>query len=156
MLRLAPAVISELSPDRLDRILMISEWDLVDVQTRVQRRIGWPQQVSDKAVLEYRKFIALVALNPTKTYGMVEAIDEVWHEHILNTRDYLAMCDAVIGTVIHHEQLPLHSSINLSALRQCTLQDIEKTFDGPVSELWLSGDGLSFAKCCNGHIETKH
>src|SRR4051812_41983104 len=82
MLRLAPAVVSEFSPDRLDRILMISEWDLVDVQTRVQRRFGWSQEVSDKAVLEYRKFIALVALNPTKTYGMVEAIDEVWHEHI--------------------------------------------------------------------------
>jgi hypothetical protein len=32
-----------------------------------------------------------------------ELADKLWHAHILSTRDYIAMCDKVSGSYLHHQ-----------------------------------------------------
>src|SRR4051794_26388662 len=142
-----------LTPTDRTRVDVVGSWDLSDVRIRVKLRMGWSEELADEAIREYRKFIALVALEPDKTYGMAEAVDEVWHQHLLHTRDYLAMCDAILGRVIHHEQQPLDAKPRqMAKLREQTLHDLCHKFVGPLSGLW-SSDMQSVAKCCNGHIE---
>ena len=36
------------------------------------------------------------------TLAPSQAIDDVWHVHIINTPDYTAMCDRYFGKYIHH------------------------------------------------------
>lgn len=153
--QISPGVLPGLTPVQMAQIAVISAWDLSDAQARVKLRMGWSEELADEAVQEYRKFIALVTLDPGKSYGMVEAVDEVWHQHLLNTRDYLEMCNAVMGGVIHHEQQPLDTALgpDYGRLREQTLRDLARKFVGPLSRLWLSGSDVhSAAKCCAGHV----
>lgn len=146
-------VLPSLAAVQMAQIAVIGDWDLSDVRARVQQRMGWSEELADEALREYRKFIALVALNPERSYGVVEAVDEVWHQHLLNTRDYLAMCDAVMGGVIHHEQQPLDTMLgpDYGQLREQTFRDLARMFVGPLSKLWSgSSQGHSAAKNLSG------
>lgn len=150
--QLSPAIQPILSETQRARLALISAWDLHDVHARVQSRLGWSTADADEAVLEYRKFMALVALHPAETYGMAEAVDEVWHTHILSTRDYLALCDSLVGEVIHHEQRPLDEAPDtaFAKFQEATLRDLARHFTGPVSQLWSASEGAyAAAKCCN-------
>jgi hypothetical protein len=151
----SPDIRTNLSPAQREGMNALASWNLDDVKARAQASMGWSEAFADEALMEYRKYIALVALQPSKTFGMVETIDAIWHEHILNTRSYLGMCAAVAGGVIHHEQQPVddNSSSQLAEARQSTLQGMAGVFEGAVSPLWTYSDGSnSYAKCCNGHI----
>lgn len=155
--QISPGALRSLTLAQMAQIAAISAWDLADVHARVKLRMGWSEEQADEAVQEYRKFIVLVALDPEKSYGMVEAVDEVWHQHLLNTRDYLAMCDAIMGGVIHHEQQPLDTALgpDYRRLREQTLRDLTTKFSGPLSKLWSSSsEAHSAAKCC-GHNEPR-
>jgi len=153
-LQISPEVLNELTPAEKVRIGTLIQWDLRDVHARVRRRMNWSDALTDEAVLEYRKFLALIVLDPNKKYCMVETVDEVWHQHLLNTRDYLLMCGAIIGGVIHHEQQPFGevSPPGSADVREWTIRDLSSKFIGPLSRLW-SGDVESLGKCCSscGH-----
>jgi hypothetical protein len=147
---LLPVALTDLSADQRQRLACVAGWDLGDVRARVQRRLGWSNSLADEAILEYRKFIMLVALHPNRGYGMSEIIDEVWHQHILDTRDYWSM--TVVGAMIHHEQSPLDAGIDLSSSLAATRHDLLQTFGGPISTLWPSKPNAhAVAKCC-GHV----
>ena len=93
------------------------------MRTRVKRQMGWSEELADETVLEYRKFLALVILDPEGVYGMVPTVDEIWHQHLLDTRDYLEMCRTAMGGVIHHDQQPLNAlGSDHVELRERTLQ----------------------------------
>jgi len=52
---------------------------------------------------EYRQFLFLIATNPGLTVvPWSQALDDFWHEHILDTAKYAADCNAVMGGFIHH------------------------------------------------------
>jgi hypothetical protein len=62
---------------------------------------GWSLQQTDEAELEYKRWLTLVKLHGK---GMVptNAIDLFWHQHILDTRAYVADCDKLFGGYLHH------------------------------------------------------
>jgi ubiquitin len=50
-----------------------------------------------------REFVrALYVKDMTKDGGLPPALDAIWHECILNTRDYALLCQRVRGCFIHH------------------------------------------------------
>lgn len=62
----------------------------------------WPSNLAATACKLYKNFLWLhckysdVLLVPTKD------IDEVWHNHILFTKQYHADCEALFGRYLHH------------------------------------------------------
>lgn len=60
------------------------------------------QEELDEVVTEYRKFLGLVLLGNGGLAMTSEKVDEVWHNHILFTRDYADFCDDVFGGYLHH------------------------------------------------------
>jgi hypothetical protein len=137
-------------PAQKARIDILSKWDLSDVETRVKARMDWSDDFAREVLDEYRKFMALIVLDPRKTYGMAETVDEVWHQHLLSTRDYLSMCNAIVGGMIHHEQTAVAQgpSPTMAKIREETLRDLSSKFGGPLNAVW-SKDAHSVAKCCN-------
>lgn len=62
----------------------------------------WPQDKVERAVLRYRRFLALTAkhggpMAPTRD------IDEVWHLHMLAPRAYYNDCLRLFGEVLDHD-----------------------------------------------------
>lgn len=54
------------------------------------------------AAREYRRFLRLLILGEGPiTPGRL--VDEIWHRHILNSREYVAFCGRVAGGYIHHD-----------------------------------------------------
>jgi hypothetical protein len=66
----------------------------------VKDNLNWSLEYSRDAVEEYRKFIYLAVASGHPVTPSVE-VDEVWHTHLLFTRNYKEMCD-LLGTFIHH------------------------------------------------------
>jgi len=62
---------------------------------------GWSLSKANEAELEYKRWLTLVKRHGK---GMVptNAIDIFWHQHILDTRAYMADCDQVFGGYLHH------------------------------------------------------
>lgn len=55
-----------------------------------------------RAVMKYRRFLKLIVMHPGVTIVPSREVDEVWHNHILDTRKYADDCAAVFGFFLHH------------------------------------------------------
>jgi len=55
------------------------------------------------AALAYRRFLTLHLAHPERTLVPNVLIDLVWHHHILDTHKYVADCERIFGTYLHHD-----------------------------------------------------
>ena len=69
---------------------------------RLSRENDWDLEYALQAVLEYKKFIFLICVDPEpKTPS--DQIDQVWHLHLLYTQSYWnEFCQNTLGKEIHH------------------------------------------------------
>ena len=63
---------------------------------------GFTPQMLARAELDYRRFLHLHVLFPEVDLVPTEMIDEVWHQHILDTNAYAADCEKIFGHFLHH------------------------------------------------------
>jgi hypothetical protein len=87
------------------RITVIKNWDLSDVEARIKKHVS-PDFDIDTAIAEYRNWVVLLSYVTDRWLYVPNAeLDEVWHNHMLYTRDYFKMCEALIGkgAYIHHQ-----------------------------------------------------
>ncbi|HYC85154.1 MAG TPA: hypothetical protein VEB86_08020 [Chryseosolibacter sp.] len=69
---------------------------------RLARENGWTREFTFRAIFEYKKFMFLIcATNQSLTPS--ETVDQVWHLHLLYTRDYWKeFCPHVLKREVHH------------------------------------------------------
>lgn len=63
---------------------------------------GWTREEADRHELEYRRFLALVAMYPEEAITPDTNVDKFWHGHILDTMKYAEDCQRVFGYFLHH------------------------------------------------------
>ncbi|MBZ9750175.1 hypothetical protein K7W42_04790 [Deinococcus sp. HMF7604] len=79
----------------------LNTWSLpASLHDRLQREHGWTAPFLSGAEREYRRFVYLATQGQGVTPS--QSVDEVWHAHILFTRDYAAF-QAVLPAPLHHE-----------------------------------------------------
>ena len=66
---------------------------------------GFTPQMLARAELDYRRFLHLHILYPGMELVPTKMIDEVWHQHILDTRAYSGDCERIFGHFLHHLSL---------------------------------------------------
>jgi hypothetical protein len=72
------------------------------LSSRLSRENGWSKALSDLAILEYKKYLYLVAKYPM-TFTPSDKVDQVWHMHMIYTRSYWEdLCRDTLGKNIHH------------------------------------------------------
>lgn len=86
---------------------LISELDLKAVKSKLKSRKGvWWNLWNDidKLEKEYRQFLHLIDTAPehSPVVPWSQALDDFWHEHILDTKKYEADCLRIFGRMIHH------------------------------------------------------
>jgi hypothetical protein len=97
--RTLPESIAYLELDFLGRRLL--DDDACEASRRNGERL-WDEERVERALHEYRQFLALMLWNPEAVLVPSEDIDEVWHTHVLNTARYQADCEAIFGCFQHH------------------------------------------------------
>jgi len=84
---------------------IISSLDLEPILFSLVEKKDGPNWSLDKAKnIEkwYRRFLFLTCKHPTLTIVPTKEIDEFWHHHILDTRNYVSDCELIYGEYIHH------------------------------------------------------
>ena len=70
---------------------------------RLAHENGWSRSHADRVVAEYRRFLFL-AVAAGHEVSPSDAVDQAWHQHLCNTRDYWErFCPQVLGRPLHHE-----------------------------------------------------
>lgn len=85
---------------------MIRDLDLTTVKNKLSDKKGWWWRCRndiDKLELEYKQFLYLIAINPNEmVVPWTQDLDDLWHEHILDTQKYADDCQKIFGRFIHH------------------------------------------------------
>ena len=83
--------------------LMIS----IDLFATARRSDGevstWSNERLNRAVLNYERFLLLVADNPRRPVAPTRDIDEMWHLHMLSPVAYHRDCMARFGELLDHD-----------------------------------------------------
>lgn len=128
----------------MDKILWekIQEYDLdkpysqYGFSTRLEKDNYWTKDFTQKAILEYKKFMYLAGTSELMV-SPSEIIDIVWHQHLTFTKSYEDFC-RVIGKKIHH--IPsTHNRDEADRFKQAkehTNNLYKETFGRQPEEIW--------------------
>ncbi|WP_455207423.1 glycine-rich domain-containing protein [Kaarinaea lacus] len=74
----------------------------LDFTRRLARDNGWPVEFAEKVVMEYKRFLYLIAIHKQELTPS-DAIDQAWHLHLVYTRSYWEeLCQNILGFALHH------------------------------------------------------
>lgn len=105
---------------------------LKNTKLRLKSEYGW----DDDFVNEYGRFLILHQLQPNGIIVPGKVVDEVWHDHILHTREYIKFCQTTFGDYHHHDPKD-QSNSNMNYLKP-TVKLYEETFGHPPpSKFWI-------------------
>jgi hypothetical protein len=116
--------------------------DALEAERRNGERL-WDEERVERALNEYKQFLALMHWNPDAVLVPSEDIDEVWHTHVLNTARYQADCETIFGRFQHHFPTFGESEELEEAGRDETLKLFEEAF-GEVPQSYAVSD---YGKC---------
>jgi hypothetical protein len=83
----------------------INALDFTMIKRKLQDKeegLGWKKFQCNETENEYKRFIALKRAYPEKDIVPHKAVDQFWHQHILDTERYAQDCDLIFGRFLHH------------------------------------------------------
>ena len=80
----------------------IKNLDLAYLEKRLAEQERWAPADAREAVRRYKNFLFLLYKYPGCSLAPAPDIDEVWHNHILHTREYDRDCQEIFGRYLHH------------------------------------------------------
>ncbi len=93
---------------------------------------------------EYRKFLALHLAFPEMDVVPCQIVDEMWHQHILDTAAYREDCDAIFGRFLDHfPYFGMRGEDDAQALDNAYEETVERyraAFGEPPADTWLTLD----------------
>jgi len=131
----------------------IDELDLTSVREFVAEE-GYSGDEVEAMEREYRRFLFL---NYKYRDGVVpsRAVDEYWHEHVLDTEKYAEDCQKIFGFFLHHVPFSRQRAVASGEWRGQSKEDLITAFEKTKSryqevfeEPFPSGPGAESARCC--------
>jgi hypothetical protein len=122
------------STEQVEMLGALERADLWFVEERLARKMGFSALQAQEAILEFKRYMALVGLG-YRGLGMVSPeVDEVWHAFILFTKDYAEFCRSVFGEFIHH--VPRTSRDTLPPVGAMKFVQAYREVFGDLPEIW--------------------
>jgi hypothetical protein len=111
---------------------------------------AYVQAYLDLIEQEYRRFLALHLAYPEMDVVPCKIVDEMWHQHILDTAAYRQDCDAIFGSYLDHfPYFGMRGKDDAQALEDAYAETIERyrdAFGEPPSDTWITIDASSRCK----------
>jgi hypothetical protein len=134
--------------------------DLANVRMKLEdtdEGKGFSPEQSAVAEQEYRRFLGLHLMYPEADIVPCHLVDDIWHQHILDTIAYRHDCDAVFGRFLDHfPYFGMRGEEDTKALYDAyedTLVKYEQAFGIPPEGTWRSPDAK--AKCHKSSCRTQ-
>jgi hypothetical protein len=128
--------------------------DLTNVRMKLEdteEGKGFTPEQSALAEGEYRKFLALHLTYPDADIVPCHIVDDIWHQHILDTIAYREDCDVIFGRFLDHfPYFGMRSDEDANDLYNAyedTLVKYQAAFGAPPEGTWREPDAK--AKCHN-------
>lgn len=103
---LTAAVLASKGLSTDERLMRLGELDLTNIGRKLMEPApegkGWTAEQVTNAELWYRRYLELCLRYPSFPVVPNYPIDTFWHQHILDTRAYIADCNNVFGEYLHH------------------------------------------------------
>jgi uncharacterized protein (TIGR04222 family) len=103
---------------------------------RLAKENFWTQTFTQKAILEYKKFMYLAATHDAMV-SPSEIVDVVWHQHLVFTQSYTDFCTLLGKTVQHvpstHNR---QDAIRFKQAKERTHQLYKSNFGEPAADIW--------------------
>ncbi len=110
-------------------MIQVASLDFVMLKRKLEVAGGWPADTVAEGERLYRKYLALRMVYPEKALRPTPLIDEFWHAHILDTKDYTADCQKLFGKYIHHDPYGgLSDDVLVRALGEALKEETRKLF----------------------------
>ncbi|KKW21071.1 MAG: hypothetical protein UY71_C0004G0013 [Parcubacteria group bacterium GW2011_GWB1_52_7] len=115
-------------------------------QLRQRDSRTWTAERCREAKKEYQRFLALCKVCSKTPIVPSQLLDEVWHQHVLNTKRYLRDCEVYFGYFLHHR--PVSTGVrNHKEHWNQTLKLYREVFgEEPPSAIWRGSEGAN----CDG------
>lgn len=130
---------------RLDEVL-----DLSNVRAKLadpEEGRGYDECRLDLMETEYRRFLAMHLAHPDTEVVPCKIVDEMWHQHILDTIAYREDCDAIFGEFLDHfPYFGMRGDADAQALADAygdTLDMYRQDFGEPADGTWISADAAT-------------
>lgn len=82
---------------------LLPELDLDKIVKKTAKQNDWSQEQAQEAEMQYRGFLKATMIENGESFVPTFEIDEVWHNHILDTQKYSQDCKVLFGHILHHE-----------------------------------------------------
>lgn len=132
-----------------DGVKAILALDLGQILTKLQkpapRGAGWTPNEAATADKWYRRFLIIGLKNPGTTIVPNEQVDELWHAHVLNMRQYEEDTTQIFGSILYHA--PTFGECDLRPHFAKTNELLRAEFG---EDLNSSGDYEPTSCCCYG------
>lgn len=115
--------------------LAVEEFDFVHERLLVEGTIE-PSQIA-AAELEFRKFVFLTTSVDGPMAMISPAVDEIWHQFILFTKEYAQFCSRTVGYFVDH--LPDTHSTPVPEEAGENFRAQYRKFFGELPEIWFEG-----------------
>jgi Glycine-rich domain-containing protein-like len=87
-----------------ESFVRIAALDLEAVKFKLvhEGKAEWDVKRADDAEVAYKRFLMLAVKYPGQRVVPTDDVDAIWHQHILDTRAYMADCEYALGYFLHH------------------------------------------------------
>lgn len=82
----------------------INKIDLTNIVSKVCIKNGMSNDMAVKAEMQYRQYLTLRSAYPEMILVPPMLADKLWHEHIMHSEKYMADCDTLFGSYLHHHE----------------------------------------------------
>jgi len=97
---------------------------------------------------EYRRFLALHLAYPDFDIVPCKIVDEIWHQHILDTAAYRTDCELIFGRFLDHfPYFGMRGEEDAQALTDAYAETLERyrlAFGEPPADTWIDAEA---SKC---------
>ena len=87
----------------IDPIVASIDLEMVKMKLRdIEEGLGWSYEQADEAEIEYKRYLHLTKKYPNASLVPHSLMDDMWHQHILDTRAYHKDSNLIFGEYLHH------------------------------------------------------
>ena len=112
--------------------------DISFEQKMLESNLGWSKDYLNRTITEYKKLMYLAAVY--RNIAPSDPIDQVWHQHILYTKDYRTFCERYMGFFLNHnpERFNFSPKSDDVDIYKITLDYYRKEFNQePPLDIWV-------------------
>lgn len=79
------------------------------IVAQAMTRNNWSKDYANKVLFEYKRFLKL--RHKYKNVSPSNDVDELWHQHILNVKNYCNYCVVIFGDIIDHNPADAYNQV---------------------------------------------